>query len=102
MGVEEKRSLSKFFGVLSKLSLSSSHQVFLNWNRSLSLKRKPSLSELSPHFRASLSAHQVFLSEENHQSLSMSLSLKKKVFLSEENHKSLSMSLSLKKPSLSV
>merc|ERR1711956_83038 len=59
------------------VSLSSSHQVFLNWNRSLSLKRKPSLSELSPHFKASLSAHQVFLSEENHQSLSMSLSLKK-------------------------
>jgi len=108
--VEETRSLSKFFGVLSKLSLSSSHQVFLkwkslslkkkevfhlcfwshlqvslssshqvflNWNRSLSLKRKPSLSELSPHFKASLSSHQVFLSEENHQSLSMSLSLKK-------------------------
>merc|ERR1712161_170637 len=64
------------FGVISKLSLSSSHQVFLNWNRSLSSKRKPSLSELSPHFKASLSAHQVFLSEENHQSLSMSLSLK--------------------------
>jgi len=49
------------------VSLSSSHQVFLNWNCSLSLKRKPSLSELSPHFKASLSAHQVFLSEENHQ-----------------------------------
>jgi len=90
--VEEKRSLSKFFGVISKLSLSSSHQVFLNWNRSLSLKRKPSLSELSPHFKASLSAHQVFLSEENHQSFNES-------FVEE---KSLSMSLSLKKPSLSV
>merc|ERR1712051_796542 len=59
------------------VSLSSSHQVFLNWNCSLSLKRKPSLSELSPHFKASLSAHQVFLSEENHQSLSRSLLLKK-------------------------
>merc|ERR1712051_526119 len=59
------------------VSLSSSHQVFPNWNCSLSLKRKPSLSELSPHFKASLSAHQVFLSEENNQSLSMSLSLKK-------------------------
>jgi len=59
------------------VSLSSSHQVFLNWNRSLSLKRKPSLSELSPHFKASLSSNQVFLSEKNHQSISMSLSLKK-------------------------
>merc|ERR1712051_220981 len=29
------------------VSLSSSHQVFLNWNCSLSLQRKPSLSELS-------------------------------------------------------
>jgi hypothetical protein len=83
--VEEKRNLSSMF-------LESSPSESFIKSSSLSelelqsfVEEKPSLSELSPHFKASLSPHQVFLSEENHQSLS----LKKP-------------SLSLKKPSLSV
>jgi len=71
--VEETRSLSKFFGVLSKLSLSSSHQVFLKW-RSLSLKKKEVFHLCFwSHLQVSLSSsHQVFLN------WNCSLSLKRK------------------------
>merc|ERR1712203_728493 len=65
--IEEKRSLSSMFLESSPSESFIKSSSFLNWNRSLSLKRKPSLSELSPHFKASLSAHHVFLSEENHR-----------------------------------